>query len=42
MEISKERIEAIKKDHSLIDVVASYGITVHKKDTNYASRGQSF
>ena len=37
MEISKERIEAIKKAHDLTDVVASYGIKVHKKGTNYAA-----
>ena len=37
MEISKARIEAIKQNHDLIDVVASYGIMVHKKGANYTA-----
>ena len=37
MEISKEEIEAVKCAHDLVDVVASYGITVKKKGANYAA-----
>ncbi len=35
MEISKARIAAIKQNHDLVDVVASYGITLKKKGSNY-------
>ncbi len=37
MEISKAEIEAVKRAHDLVDVVASYGIKVRRKGANYAA-----
>ncbi|OPX99477.1 MAG: DNA primase [Syntrophorhabdus sp. PtaB.Bin006] len=35
MEISKEAIETVKRSHDLKEVVASYGISLKKKGSNY-------
>ena len=37
MKIDKKEIEAIKRNHDLAEVVASYGITVKKKGANHAA-----
>jgi DNA primase len=37
VELTPQEIETIKKAYDLIDVVASYGIKVHKKGANYAA-----
>jgi DNA primase len=36
LELTPHDIEAIKKAHDLVDIVASYDIKVHKKGANYA------
>lgn len=35
MEISKEEIEAVKRSHDLKEVIASYGVALKKKGSNY-------
>src|SRR3990170_7313507 len=35
MQISKDKIEAVKRSHDLMTVVSSYGVSLKKKGSNY-------
>ncbi len=35
MQISKEKIESVKRSHDLVTVVSSYGVSLKKKGSNY-------